>query len=181
MPVKIQHAYAIGDRVTLVSGRTVYITKLRKTPGADVQFAPIRNQPWYEGFDSSGTTHQFPQTSVTHKFSEGYPLEIKPRVPRVLKAQARRRATKIERRESITIEWPVEEETTGSEERYEQAADRIYNAIVNDMPSGIADKLFYKLLEFAVDFDEITLVPDECRPQIRRFLKRVRTNQAALR
>lgn len=178
MATKIKHAYAVDDRVTLISGRVVLITKLRKTPGADVVFAPIRNQPWYEGNDADGVTHTFPQTSVVQRVEDDYPKVVPNRTPRVLAARAARK--RLRAKESFLIEWPLIDDT---EDEFRAAGERITGILLNQAPSGVSTEVFHGLLEFATspDSKDLGLLPLELQVSLRRFLKKVRANQAALR
>lgn len=174
----IQHAYNVGDRVVLTSGRSVLITRCRKTPGADVNFAPIRNQPWYDGRDAGGNKHTFPQTSIVQVFAEGYPKDVPGRVRRVLAEKAARKRNVV--LGSLTITW-AHEEDENSERNYRHQGEVITQQLLNDAPAGVSNEVFNGLLEFAVNCGEFPLLPDEVKPAIRRYLKKVRANQAALR
>ena len=178
MATKIQHAYSLGDRVTLLSGRVVLINKLRKTPGPEVRFAPIRNQPWYEGSAANGEVFTFPQTAVTQKFEEGYPKDVPERTPRVLAAKAALKRQKA--KESFLIAWPLVDDT---EEEFRASGEHITSILLNHAPSSVSMEVLLGLLEFATaaDSKNLGLLPVEVQVPLRRYLKKVRANQAALR
>ena len=183
MATKIQHAYKVGDRVILVSGRAVLITKLRKTPGADVSFAPIRNQPWYEGTDVHKTVHTFPQTSVTQVFEEGYPKDVPNRVRRLHAEKAARqeaeRVAKSDTQEGILVIWPI----NADDEVFQKAGREVAEKLIEEAPGGVSTEVLYSLLEFATDerSADLGLLPVGVRLPLQRFLKKIRSNQAALR
>lgn len=181
MPSKIKHAYAVGDRVILVSGRAVLITKLRKTPGADVVFGPIRNQPWYEGTDVLKNVQTFPQTSVVQKFEEGYPKDVPTRVRRVHAEKAAKswaqHTLDQDTQEGLLLIWPF----NADDEAFQRAGQEVAKKLLNDAPGVVATEVFYSLLEFAVDCGEFKLLPDSVKPGLKRYLKKVRDNQAGLR
>lgn len=185
MATKIKHAYKVGDRVVLLSGRAVLITKLRKTPGADVQFAPMRNQPWYEGTDAHKTLHTFPQTSVAQLFEDGFPKDVPERTPRVLAAKAARKQQKpqdpldVVMKQGILLVWPVNED----DEAFRRAGQEVAAKLIEEAPGGVSTEVLYRLLEFAVDprSNDLGLLPAGVLLPLQRFLKKVRANQAALR
>lgn len=185
MATKIQHAYSVGDRVTLLSGRVVLINKLRKTPGPEVRFAPIRNQPWYEGTAANNEVFIFPQTAVTQKFEDGYPKDVPERTPRVLAAKAARKRQKStdpldeSMKEGFILVWPISE----NDEACRLAGRELATKLIDEAPSGVSTEVLYSLLEFAVDerSADLGLLPPGVRLPLQRFLKKVRANQAALR
>lgn len=178
MATKIQHAYSVGDRVTLLSGRVVLINKLRKTPGPEVRFAPIRNQPWYEGTAANNEVFTFPQTAVVQKFEDGYPKDVPERTPRVLSAKAALKRQKV--KESFLIDWPLIDDT---EEEFRASGKHITGILLNHAPSSVSMEVLLGLLEFAVaaDSKNLGLLPAEVQVPLRRYLKKVRANQAALK
>ena len=107
----------------------------------------MKNQPWYEGVNAAGTTITFPESSVKAKFEEGYPQPI----PRVLAAQARLKKA-LASNEVVTFQFPtIVWKTTEDGEslrQYEVQADRIVDGLVHQLPAGISDQVFSKLVDF---------------------------------
>lgn len=173
MATKTQHAYKTGDCVTLLSGRVVHITKLRKTPGADVNFAPMRNQPWYEGTDDLNSIHTFPQSSITRVAKKSYPEDVLNRVRRVHAEKAAQLG-----QEGISLVWSA----NGGDKVLRKAGQDVAEKLIGEVSSGVSTEVLYCLLEFATDDRSVglKLLPVGVRLPLRRFLKKVRANQAAL-
>ncbi len=173
MLTRLQHTFAVGDYVVLLSGRAVRITKLRSTPGVDVNFEPVRSQPWYEGRDARKVTHIFPQSSIVQKYEDGYPKDV-PNRPR-------RRRTVVRRVDdekiTYTLVWPNNGDSD-SEELYRREGKNLAEALLHDAPAGITTEVFYSLLEFSLESPDLGVLPNNLLGPLKKFMQQLRAGQA---
>lgn len=174
-----KHLYKVSDLVELQDhSRYVIVKKLTTSLSPVDPFTP-----WYEGrLDSHLPLKcKFSQASILRKINKATVPRKKPAVETTregLIPLAKRRRKPVD--DIASYQFPVVQWTkncTSSDEAvYRVQARRLFEGIVNQLPSGISDRLFFYLLDFAVKSD-VGLLPPSVKSDLGLWLEQLQNEE----